>query len=129
MVITADSGAADSVIPKGAIKSAAIRPNEASRRGMKFCAANSTELDIYGEQNICCRDDKGTDLRLRMTCADVKKPLASVMKIVKKGNRVVFDDNGSYVENKESGARTRLREEGGVYAFDVWMPAGLGHRK
>ena len=64
VVITADSGAADSVIPKGTVKSAAVKPNDASRKGMKFCAANGTEIDIYGEQNICCRDDKGTDLKM-----------------------------------------------------------------
>ena len=58
---------------------------------------------------------------MKLTSADVRKPLASVMKIVQKGNRVVFDPNGSYIEHKH-GHKTSLREEKGVYVFDVWVP-------
>ena len=35
-------------------------------------------------------------------CA-VKKTLMSVSKIASKGNRVVFDDDGSYIESKATG--------------------------
>ena len=65
-------------------------------------------------------------MKMRLTCADVKKPLASVMKIVKKGNQVVFDEEGSYIRNKKTGTRTEMREEHGVYVFDIWIPSGRG---
>ena len=38
-------------------------------------------------------------------CA-VNKTLMSVSKIASKGNRVIFDDDGSYIEDKETGERT-----------------------
>ena len=95
---------------------------------MQFCAANGTGINIYGEQEIRGKDNKGYDVKMRMTCADVKKPLASVMKIVKKGNRVVFDEE-SYVENKKTGIKTPVREEGGVYVFDIWVPTCEGKMK
>ena len=52
ITITADSGAADSVVPPGAVKNVKINEHEASRRKLQFCAANGTGIDIYGEQEI-----------------------------------------------------------------------------
>ena len=60
---------------------------------------------------------------MRLTCADVKKPLASITKIVGKGNKVIFSSSGSYIENERTGLKTIMREEGGVYVFDVWVPS------
>ena len=36
------------------------------------------------------------------------------------GNRVVFDEEGSYVENKKTGERTELVKEKGSYILTVW---------
>ena len=52
MTITADSGAADSVIPPGLVKNVRVKENEASRNGVQFCAANGTGIKIYGEQEV-----------------------------------------------------------------------------
>ena len=51
----------------------------------------------------------------------MQKPLASVRKICSGGNRVVFDDEGSYVENKVTGKRTEVVKEGGTYAVVMWV--------
>jgi hypothetical protein len=40
---------------------------------------------------------------------------------VKAGNRVVFDEDGSYIENRETGQITWLVEEGGMYALKMWV--------
>ena len=56
--------------------------------------------------------------------ADVTKPLGAVSKICHKGNKVVFDVEGSYIEHKATGARTPLREERGVYVLDIEMVPG-----
>ena len=50
---------------------------------------------------------------------DATKPLAAVSKIVKKGNRVVFDPKGSYIENIDTGKQIGLVEVGGTYQMDV----------
>ena len=51
----------------------------------------------------------------------VHRPLMSVKKICKNGQRVVFDDEGSYVENKWTGERIKVLEEDGEYVLDVWV--------
>ena len=43
----------------------------------------------------------------------------SVSKIVNNGNKVVFDADGSYIENKWSKDRLCLREDNGVYVLDM----------
>ena len=52
------------------------------------------------------------------------------MKIVKHGNRVVFDESGSFIENKESRERMWLREHEGVYVLDALVaPAAEAERR
>ena len=53
--------------------------------------------------------------------ADVIKALASMTKICQRRSRVVFDEAGSYIENKASGRRVSVRVESGVYAIYVYV--------
>ena len=50
---------------------------------------------------------------------DVKKPLASVAKIVDKGNRVVFEPTGAFIQSIETGKKIPLVREHGTYAMEV----------
>ena len=45
----------------------------------------------------------------------------SLSKIVGSGNRVVFDDAGSYIEQKSTGTNTWLTHEGGMYSLKMWV--------
>ena len=45
--------------------------------------------------------------------AEVKRNLASAMRIMKAGNRIVLDDEGSYIEDKVSGRKIKIRTEQG----------------
>ena len=58
---------------------------------------------------------------MNLQVVDVRKPLGSVSRICAAGHRVVFDDEGSYIEHKTSGEINWLREEGGNYMLDVWV--------
>ena len=44
---------------------------------------------------------------------------------MKAGNRNVFDSEGSYVEDKRTGGRAWLKDEGGMYVFKVGVPLGV----
>ena len=54
--------------------------------------------------------------------ADVKKALGSVRRMCEAGNKVVFDDDGSYIENKGTGERVALVKERGSYVLSLWVP-------
>ena len=54
---------------------------------------------------------------------DVNKVLGSVRKMCEQGNRVVFDDAGSFILNKKSGVVTPIEKRGATYGFDIWIQA------
>ena len=41
--------------------------------------------------------------------------------MVTKGNKVVFDQDKSYIDNNRTGKRTMLRMENQLYYLDVWV--------
>ena len=50
-------------------------------------------------------------------CADVTKALGSVSNICSNGNRVVFDDDGSFIENKQAGEILWMKQVWGLVYF------------
>ena len=56
------------------------------------------------------------------TGAPVAKPLASVKKICMAQHTVLFDEEGSFIYNKQTGEVNALREESGNYMLDVYVP-------
>ena len=56
--------------------------------------------------------------------AKVKKPLASAVSVTRAGNRVVLDESGSYIENKQTLERMELRVENETYVYDVQLEDG-----
>ena len=44
----------------------------------------------------------------------------------KAGNRVVFDEEGSFIENKETGRKTKIMDDGGMYVLQMRIPKNVG---
>ena len=125
--VTIDSGVVDTVGPKIAGRAFPIVPTRESRIGLGYRAANGSPIKNYGERTIEGITDNGKGLRMKVTVADVNKVLASVSKMCECGNRVVFDEDGSYVENKKTGERMVIEEDDGDYVLDVWVKLGQEH--
>ena len=121
--IQVDSGAIDTVGPKDIAGAFKMRETEMSRRGIGFVAANGSSIKSYGEKKIVGYTDNGEAVSMRVQCADVKKVLCSVHKMNMGGNVVVLDSERSYMQNKESGRRTRIEYEDGQYVMYLWMPS------
>ena len=47
--------------------------------------------------------------------------MISASKLAAAGNRVMLDDDASYVENKTSGQRTWLKNRNGMYIMSLWV--------
>jgi len=56
---------------------------------------------------------------IRFNVADVQRPLASASKVVAKGNRIVLEEGGSFIQSVSTGEKIALRVERGVYVFDA----------
>ena len=66
--------------------------------------------------------DEGVERTLTAQVCDVNKALLSVRKVVSAGNRVIFDEDGSYIEDKATGERMWLQEQNGMYMLKLWIP-------
>ena len=89
-------------------------------------ASHWEEIENKGEKKFIgtlTRDD-GSESGKRMVTAqvcDVHRPLLSVKGMCRSGHRVIFDDEGSYVENKVTLERLKIDEVDGEYVIDMWV--------
>ena len=70
---------------------------------------------------ICDVHEGKMGVKVNFQVADVNRALGSVLQIIAKGNRVVFDPSGSYVESQVDHLRLWLREADGVFVLDAWV--------
>ena len=116
--VTVDSGAEASVWPVSSVAWSNVFETEDSRKGIGFVAANGTRMENYGGTQVKFEKD-GERKAMNFQVTDCKKPLASVAKIIEKGNRVVFDEEGSFILNKATGKKIKLERERGTFVMVV----------
>ena len=130
--ITLDSGAGASCWPEKLWQDVPMGPKT---KGVRFAAANGTALKYLGNKSMRFRPKdmrgkfgervQGGTCEMKFHVTDTTKPLAAAMAVVKMGNRVVLDVDGSYIESKATGERIILEEEGGTYVFEVEDHPGM----
>ena len=117
-----DSGAADTVCPKAFAPGSPTRETKESKEERYYLAANNSKIPIHGRKTVKGVTDEWNEFSIEAEVADVKRPLASVCKICEAGNRVVFEQGNSYIENIKTGNRTMIEETGKGYRVKVWLP-------
>ena len=63
---------------------------------------------------------EGCQKKIRAQVCEVTKALLSVRKLVEAGNRVVLEENDSYIEDIYRKERMYLQEKHGMYTLKVW---------
>ena len=119
--IQVDSGAIDTLAPKGVAVGVPIREAKAAKLKMGYVAAKGTKIENHGERVLKGVTDEGLGVKMEMQVADVKRSLASVYRMKQAGNGVVFGGSASYVRNKQTGSVTPIIEENGKYVFNIWI--------
>ena len=115
-----DSGAVRHVTPNG-VFSLTVSESERSRDGHKYYGPAGEPITNLGTQSVKGTTEEGQPLAVGFDVANFTRPLASVSEIAKKQFRVVFDDDGSYIQNKKSGKRIAVNQEGNLYVLDLWV--------
>ena len=59
---------------------------------------------------------------LTLQVADVKRNLGSAIKMMDAGNKVVFDNEWSYIQHKRTGKTTTMQKQNGLMQFDILIP-------
>jgi len=119
--LAVDSGATETVVGEGDLLSIETKEGPASKRGTEYEVANGVRIPNLGEKKFTAHTEEGGVRTLTAQVCDVNKPLLSVKKVIAGKNRVVFDEDGSYIESKVTGERTWLREQGGMFMLKMWV--------
>ena len=120
-----DSGATETVIGEDMLRNIDIKEGDALRRGVEYEVASGELIPNLGEKQFVRVSDNGDVRRLTAQVCSVNKALLSVKKIVQTGNRVVFDPEGSYIEDVNSGEKIPLTEQKGMYMLKLWVKRGF----
>ena len=100
---TVDSGASETVIGVDMLSAVELREGPAKKRGVEYEVANGVRTPNLGEKKFIGTSDEGISRQIVAQVCDVNKPLLSVRKMVNAGSRVIFDKNGSYIEDSITG--------------------------
>ena len=117
-----DSGACDWVFNPGTANAFPLQETEGSKNGINFAAANGTPIANFGQRSLKGVTSDWCPIEADVQVAEVKRNLASAMRIVKAGNRIVLDETGSYIEDKTTGRQIKIRADNGEFEFDIWVP-------
>ena len=122
--LAVDSGASETVINEEMVGSVTMQEGPASRRGVKYEVANGVRIPNLGEKRFSGTSEEGVERTLTAQVCDVNKALLSVRKVVAAGNRVIFDSDGNFVEDKSTGERMWMQEANGMYMLKLYIPKG-----
>jgi len=121
---TMDSGAAVTVVPRGA-SNAAIVPTTKPNCN-HFRVANGAKIPNLGEQVLAGTTANGRGLRFKAQVADVTKPLASVQELCDSGCTVAFGPDRSFIRDSRSGKEIEMRKKNGQFVVDLHIDAVTG---
>ena len=116
-----DSGATESVVPETMPASIPTVEGAASKRGVLYEVASGHQIPNEGEKRFSVVTEEGKEKKMVLQVCEVIQGLLSVAKMMAAGNRVVFDPEGSFVESKNTGDRTWLKERGGMFIMKLWV--------
>ena len=89
---------------------------------VKYEVADGSQIPHLGEKEFEAYTEAGLWRNMTAQVTEVNKALLSVSRMVRAGNRVVFDSDGSYIEHKTSGEWMPLEERKGLYTLKLWVP-------
>ena len=88
---------------------------------MEYEVANGVRIPNLGEKTFKGVSNEGLRRLLTVQVCDVNKALLSVSKLTQHNHRAVFDDAGSYLEDKSTGERLWMKERSGMYMLQLWV--------
>ena len=120
--VAVDSGATETVMGEDTLAGVIdITEGAACKRGVQYEVANGVQIPNLGERKFVGFTEEGIARSMTAQVCAVNKTLMSVSKIARGGNRVIFDEDGSYIEDKGTGEQIWMTQEGGMYYLKLWV--------
>ena len=92
------------------------------RKGVRYETATGDIVENLGQKDfVAVTDDTAMTRSMTAQVAEgVTKGLLSVVKAMDAGNRVVFDSDGSYILDKQTGEWTEMYKKDGLMQIKLW---------
>ena len=84
--------------------------------------ANGVQIPNLGERRFAGVTEDGIARGMIAQICAANTTQMRVSKIVRAGNRVVYDDGGSYIEDKGTGEMIWMAQVGGMYSVKLLVP-------
>ena len=121
-----DSGASETVVNEDMLPTVSLKESEGSRKGIEYKVANGESIPNLGEKRFKAWSREGVGRNITAQVCSVQQGLPSVKKMVGAGHRVVFDPEGSYIEDVATYERMNLKERNGMYLLSFKAKAARG---
>ena len=125
--LVVDPGAGETVMPVDRLTNHLLTESDGSRADDFYTTADGSKVYNEGQRKLdVCTIDGQQRRSMTFQVARVKRALGSVSQMVKNGNKLVSDQDGSgkdmsYIQNKRSSEKIWLRQENGVYVLDLMV--------
>ena len=122
--LTADTGACDTVMPRGMAQHIPIQPSAQSLSSMMYEVADGNEIPNLGERRCVMWTEGSQDARkINLQVADVHKPLLSLSRCADMGFESRFGRRAGALIDEESGEVIPLERKGNLYILKCWLKA------
>lgn len=83
--------------------------------------ATGEKVAARGERNVGFWTDGGKKIAIKFEVTNISKPLLSVSKLTKAGNRVVFEEFDGTITNRATGLQLKMVLVHDVYYLVLWV--------
>ena len=125
-----DSGAADPVMGTEVADWLPIDDSPGSLRGQTWVSATNDEVHNLGQRKVHGFDDLGNPVESVYQIGDtISTTLGAVSRTCDKGNRVVFEKTGGYIENLDTGVVRTFPRVNNIYVMKTWVKKPVGAKR
>jgi hypothetical protein len=126
IIMGIDSGAAVTVIPRNVCSDYPVIPNDESRAGIAYRAANGQPVPDLGTRVLSVVTEHGKTRAMRARVCDVQKGLISVSEMVDAGHTVIFSKQKSFCRHDVTGEVTMFHRRNKVFEMELKVPRYRG---
>ena len=119
LMVTVDSGAAESVMNETHAPSVPTRTSKGSITGVEHVNATGTTMPNPGEKILPVILNNGEECSLRMQITDVHQAFLCVSRVCDSGHTVTFRKDGGTIKHTESDKEFHFGRVNGVYRMEV----------
>ena len=114
-----DSGAGQTVGPKGLFKMFPLKPSPGSIAGQHYVSATKHRVPNLGERKVKFKTEEGDELGIVVQETDIGELFISVDKLVDNGNEVNLTRKNPHIWHVKTGRITKLYRRRGQFMFKM----------